>query len=86
MSTANNNQIVGFTYDAAGEETNDGINSYTYDAEGNIVKVVNSSTTATYTYDTLSHRVQTVVGSVTTDIFFNATGQRDSEWTGQACS
>jgi RHS repeat-associated protein len=72
--------------------TNDGVHSYTYDAEGNIVTVDNGST-ATYVYDALNHRVRTVVGSAQTEFVFkgvpgdrssslglNANGQRVSEW------
>ena len=49
--------------------TNDGVHSYTYDAEGNIVTVDNGST-ATYVYDALNHRVRTVVGSAQTEFVF----------------
>jgi hypothetical protein len=76
------NQIVGFTYDAAGNVTYDGTHHYTYDAEGNVT-AVDSGTTATYTYDALNHRVRTVVGSSTaTEFVFNVNGQRVSEWNG----
>jgi RHS repeat-associated protein len=61
--------------------TNDGTHSYTYDANGNIT-AVDGGSTATYTYDALNHRVQTVIGSATTEFLFNANGQRVSVWNG----
>jgi RHS repeat-associated protein len=73
------NQIVGFSYDAAGNMTNDGTHSYTYDAEGNIV-TVDVGSTATYVYNALNQRVRTLVGSAATEFVFNAGGQRVSEW------
>jgi YD repeat-containing protein len=36
------NQVSGRTYDAAGNVTSDGQNSYQYDAEGNLIQAVNS--------------------------------------------
>ncbi len=54
--------------------------TYTYDTEGNIVKV-DSGSTAAYVYDALNHRVQTTVGSTATEFVFNANGQRVSELT-----
>src|SRR5208283_5763009 len=69
----------GYTYDAAGNMTNDTFHSYTYDAEGNILKV-DGGTTLTYTYDALNHRVKTVTSSATTEYVYNAAGQRVSEW------
>jgi RHS repeat-associated protein len=76
-----NNQISGYSYDAAGNMINDGSHSYTYDANGNIT-AVDGGSTATYTYDALNHRVQTVIGSATTEFLFNANGQRVSVWNG----
>jgi YD repeat-containing protein len=53
-----NNRITtsGYTYDAAGNMTNDTVHSYTYDAEGNITKVDGGST-AMYVYDAFNQRV-----------------------------
>ena len=42
-----NNQFTGYTYDAAGNLTNDGLYSYTYDAESEIT----TANGVTYTYD-----------------------------------
>jgi RHS repeat-associated protein len=77
-----NNQIStsGYTYDAAGNMTDDGFNSYTYDGENNITQV--GSSTASYVYNALNQRVRAVVGSTTTEFVFNAAGQRVSTWNG----
>jgi len=53
---ANNNRMDGFSYDTAGNLLNDGVHSYTYDAENRITKV-DGGTTATYVYDANSRRV-----------------------------
>ena len=74
-----NNHISGYSYDAAGNQTNDGTYNYTYDAEGNIT-AVNNGSTASYLYDALNHRVRTTVGSTVTEYVFNASEQRISEW------
>jgi len=53
--TANsNNQLVGNSYDAAGNTTGDGLHSYTYDA-GDLLKTVG---TTTYWYDADGQRFQ----------------------------
>ena len=54
---------VGFTYDARGNLTSDGTNSYTYTAE-NLLKTGPSS--ATLAYDPLGRLYETVGGGVTT--------------------
>ena len=66
---------------AAGNMTNDGNHSYTYDAEGNIT-AVDGGATATYTYNALNQRVRTVANGTTTVFVLNASGQRVSEWNG----
>ena len=45
-----------YQYDSAGNMTTDGTHTYTYDAEGRVIKVDNGST-ATYTYDAEGNRV-----------------------------
>jgi RHS repeat-associated protein len=78
---AANNQMVGLTYDAAGNVTSDGSHYYTYDAEGHIT-AVDGGSTAAYVYNALNQRVRTVVGGATTEFVFNAAGQRVSVWNG----
>jgi RHS repeat-associated protein len=81
--TASTNQISGsgYSYDAAGNMTNDTFHTYTYDAEGNIT-AVDSGSTASYVYNAINQRVQATVGSSTTAFVFNVAGQRVSEWNG----
>ncbi|MFI5059045.1 MAG: RHS repeat-associated core domain-containing protein [Candidatus Acidiferrales bacterium] len=57
---ANNNRMDGFSYDAAGNLLNDGVHSYTYDAENRIINVDGGST-ATYVYDGEGHSIQKTI-------------------------
>ncbi len=61
-SSTNRITTSGYTYDAAGNMTNDSVHAYTWDAEGRLVKV-DAGSTATYTYDALGQRVYGVVGA-----------------------
>lgn len=56
---------ISYTYDAAGNVTNDGSHTYTYDA-GNRLVSVDSGATAQYSYDYQNQRVKTVSGGATT--------------------
>jgi RHS repeat-associated protein len=71
---APSNQIQGVTtsgvtknysYDAAGNVTNDGTHAYIYDAENRLVSV-DGGATASYSYDHNNRRISKTVGSVTT--------------------
>jgi RHS repeat-associated protein len=53
-----------YSYDAAGNVTNDGSHSYTYDAENRVVSVDGGA--ATYNYDQRSWRVKKAVGASVT--------------------
>ncbi|MGC2163148.1 MAG: RHS repeat-associated core domain-containing protein [Silvibacterium sp.] len=70
------NQInsSGYAYDAAGNLTSDGIHTYTYDAEGNVI-AVDGGSTAKYTYDSLSHRVESQIDGTTTDYVYDYQGR-----------
>src|SRR5215472_9123821 len=70
-------------YDAAGNLTADGINTYIYDAEGNLVQV-NSGATAKYTYNALNQRVRIDQGGIAREFVFNLNGQRTSIWDGNS--
>ena len=76
-----NNQEAGFSYDAAGNMTSDGVHHYSYDAEGNVTEV-DTGSTATYYYDALNRRVRTVVGSSAYEFVFDLSGRRISTWNG----
>jgi RHS repeat-associated protein len=63
--TTNGGSPVSYTVDAAGNVTNDGAHSYTYDAENRVVSVDGGSTAA-YAYDHQNRRVKKAVSSTTT--------------------
>lgn len=54
-----------YLYDSAGNVTNDGSRTYTYDAENRIVSV-DSGATASYAYDTSNQRYKKGTGGATT--------------------
>jgi RHS repeat-associated protein len=56
---------LNYSYDAAGNVTNDGVHSYTYDSENRLVSV-GSGSTATYAYDDQNRRYNKTVGSTVT--------------------
>ncbi len=74
--SASTNRITtsGFTYDAAGDLTNDGTHSYQYDAEGRLISVDNG-TTASYVYNALGWRVEKQVGGTYTEYLFGREGE-----------
>jgi RHS repeat-associated protein len=78
---AANNQITtsGYTYDAAGNMTNDTVHSYTYDAEGNITQVDGGST-AQYVYDVFNQRIHVQTASATNEYVYDPMGRRVSTW------
>ncbi|MEK6302569.1 MAG: RHS repeat-associated core domain-containing protein [Acidobacteriota bacterium] len=61
-SVTNNGSTVNYTYDSAANVTNDGLHTYTYDAENRLVSV-DSGATAQYRYDHQNHRVTKIIGS-----------------------
>jgi RHS repeat-associated protein len=54
---------LNYTYDAAGNVTNDGLHSYQYDAE-NRVKSVDWASTGSYRYDYKNRRIKKTAGTV----------------------
>ncbi len=77
-----NNRISGWSYDSSGNLLNDGVNNYTYDAEGRI-KTVNS--TNAYNYDGEGHRVRKLVGE-NTRFVYGIGGQLVAEFDGSSGS
>jgi RHS repeat-associated protein len=76
--SATTNQITtsGYTYDASGDVTGDGTNTYQWDAEARLTKAVNGAGTAisTNTYNALGQRVRDVNSINTTDEGYGAGG------------
>ncbi|MFQ5684737.1 MAG: RHS repeat domain-containing protein [Candidatus Binatia bacterium] len=65
----------GYTYDPAGNLTNDTVNQYTFDAENRVTEVRDQAGTliATYSYDGSGSRVKKVAGATTTVYLFSGT-------------
>ena len=70
---ASNNRIntSGYTYDAGGNMTNDGVNTIVYDGENRATGSSNGSASGVYTYDGNGLRVQKVSGATTTVTIFS---------------
>jgi RHS repeat-associated protein len=73
------NHINGLSYDAAGNMTNDGFHSYTYDAEGKILQV-DGGASGQYVYDALDRRVRTQNAGATYEYQYDYAGRRISSW------
>jgi RHS repeat-associated protein len=73
---ANNRIASGVTYDAAGDTTNDGTTTYTYDGEGRVTTAANNqSGTSTYVYDAEGRRIQkTTAAGGTVDFVYDLAG------------
>lgn len=76
--TASNNRITGSSYDNAGNLLNDGVHSYTYDAENKISKVDGVSA---YVYDGNGQRVRKLVGE-NVRFVYGLSGQLIAEYSG----
>jgi RHS repeat-associated protein len=63
-----NNRNTSYTYDAAGNQTNDGLHNYTFNAENQITSVDGGA--VTFGYDGERRRVKKTVGSETTYFFY----------------
>jgi RHS repeat-associated protein len=73
------NQVIGMSYDAAGNLAVDGAYSYSYDAEGNVLNV-NNGTVATYGYDAVNHRISAPLNGNAEEYIYDAFGRRTSSW------
>lgn len=80
-STVGTNNQLGapYTYDAAGNMIYDGTHSYTYDAE-NRLTAVDGGNTATYVYDALGHRIQKIVSGVSTQYYYDPSGNMIADY------
>ncbi|MDD3020690.1 MAG: DUF6531 domain-containing protein [Alphaproteobacteria bacterium] len=67
-----------YTYDAAGNITDDDTNAYTWNAAGNLATV--NSTTGVYSYDYLHRRAKKVAGSTTTYYVYGPDGTLYGEY------
>ena len=74
---AANNQITGYSYDAAGNLTNDGTYSYQWDAEGRLSQSLQSGTVLhTYTYNALGRLAEDVATAFhTLEYAYDPSGQ-----------
>jgi RHS repeat-associated protein len=84
--TAATNHISGYTYDPAGNVTNDGTNTFQWDAESHLTKVINGQGVAisTNTYNALGQRVRDVTQTTTTDEAYGAGGSLLWRYTGNS--
>jgi RHS repeat-associated protein len=84
---ASTNHINGYTYDAAGNVTNDTYNAYQWDAEGRLAAVTSSgSLVSLNTYNALGQRVEDVTQTSTTDEAYGAGGNLLVRYTGDSNS
>jgi RHS repeat-associated protein len=85
--SATTNRIAGYTYDAAGNVTNDTYNAYQWDAEGRLAAVTRSgSLVSLNTYNALGQRVEDVTQTSTTDEAYGAGGNLLVRYTGDSNS
>lgn len=79
-SVTTHNQLVGYTYDAAGNMIRDGSHTYFYDAENRLIQVDGtlgtcSTATACYAYDAEGRRVEKLQGSNWNDRVYDLGGR-----------
>jgi hypothetical protein len=67
-----NNRLSANTYDAAGNQTNDGLHTYTFSAENQILSMDGGA--ATYAYDGEGRRMKKVTSTETTYTFYGRGG------------
>ena len=69
IASVTSGSTVNYSYDAAGNVTNDGVHACAYDSENRIVSVDGGSTTS-YAYDNQNRRYKKTVGSTVTHYFW----------------
>ncbi|MEJ2082306.1 MAG: RHS repeat-associated core domain-containing protein [Acidobacteriota bacterium] len=74
------NRVNGWTYDAAGNVTNDGSHTYQYDAENRLIKIDGGST-AQYAYGPQGERVSKIAAGVTTYFYWGIGEKVSGQWT-----
>ena len=79
VNTTNRFNTSPYQYDAAGNLTNDGAHTYTYDAE-NRISSVDGGTTATYVYDADGLRVHKQTSGNQDDFIYDINGNVTSEY------
>ncbi len=78
LSFDGNNRVApgnGVSYDAAGNVTNDGDSSYTYDAENRIISVSGSKGSGTYVYSAAGLRIRKTTPSGSVDYLYDLAGR-----------
>jgi RHS repeat-associated protein len=80
---ASNNRIVGLTYDAVGNLTQDGTKTMSYDANNKLVSATMTGGTASYLYDAKGSRVSKTVNGVTTWQIYGMEGELVAEYPAQ---
>jgi RHS repeat-associated protein len=70
-ATTNQFTTAGYAYDAAGNMTNDGVNSLVYDAEDRVTSSSGGGGSGVYTYDGYSKRIEKSVSGVATAYIFS---------------
>ncbi len=70
-----------YSYDADGNLTSDGTNTYTYDDTNRLASVATSSGTDAYQYNGLGQRVEKTAGGVTTVFVYDEAGHLIGEYT-----
>jgi len=79
-----NNEISGYSYDAAGNVTSDGRHTYQWDAEGRLASVDNGAT-ETYTYNFQGQQVRlNAPGNYTWDHLYDPAGNWIGRWSNNA--
>ncbi len=78
--SSTSNRVNGWTYDAAGNVTNDGTHTYQYDAENRLIKIDGGST-AQYAYGPQGERVWKIAAGVTTYFYWGIGEKISGSWT-----
>ncbi len=82
VSMNSSNNIIntnGFANDIPGNIAGDGVHTYSYDADGNLISV-DSAATASYYYDSLNERVREAPTRGTYEFVWDTQGRRVSNW------